>query len=50
MLSVTGPPKKRKRIENIMEDFVNTIAVEKKEKKKWKDEKQTEKRYAKKRE
>lgn len=33
MLSITGPPKKKKRIEKIMEEFVDTIAAEKEERK-----------------
>lgn len=33
VLSITGPPKKRKRMEKIMEDFLNNITTEKEERK-----------------
>ncbi|XP_071576382.1 uncharacterized protein [Temnothorax nylanderi] len=33
VLSITGPPKKRKRMENVMEEFLANIAIEKEEKK-----------------
>lgn len=33
VLSITGPPKKRKRIGNLIEDFLNVITAEKEERK-----------------
>lgn len=33
VLFIIGPPKKRKRIENVMEEFLDIIAAEKEEKK-----------------